>query len=332
MDRPIAYVCRPLPGRALEILAEHCEVRMWERPEEPPPRDVLLAEAEAAHGIVSLLTDRMDEEVFARAPRLRVVSNVAVGYDNVDVPAATRRGIVVTNTPGVLTETTADFAWALLMAAARRVPEADRYVRSGRWTSWQPTLLLGHDVHGRTLGLVGLGRIGSAVARRAAGFRMRVLYHSRSRRRDLEAELGIEYRQLDELLRESDFVSLHTPLTPQTRHLIGRERLALMKPTAILVNTARGPVVDEQALYEALSQRRIAAAGLDVFETEPLPPHSPLCSLDNVVLAPHIASATHATRARMAELAAENCVAVLTGRRPPNPVNPEVLTRSDARR
>jgi glyoxylate reductase len=293
---------------------------------------VLLAEAESAHGIVSLLTDRMDEELFARARSLRVVSNVAVGYDNVDVEAATRRGIVVTNTPGVLTEATADFAWALLMAAARRIPEADRYARSGQWTSWQPTLLLGMDVHGQTIGLVGLGRIGTAVARRALGFGMRVLYHDRSRRVEAEREMGIEYRGLEELLRESDFVSIHTPLTAQTRHLIDRERLALMRPTAILINTARGPVVDEQALYQALTAGRIAAAGLDVFEIEPLPSESPLIGLDNVVLAPHIGSATHATRARMGELAAENCVAVLTGRRPPNPVNPEVLVESQESR
>jgi glyoxylate reductase len=301
---------------------------MWERIEDPPPRDVLLAEAESAQGIVSLLTDRMDEELFAGARNLRVVSNVAVGYDNVDVEAATRRGIVVTNTPGVLTEATADFAWALLMAAARRIPEADRYTRSGRWTSWQPTLLLGQDVHGQTIGIVGMGRIGSAVARRALGFGMRVLYHDQFRQPDRESELGIEYRELEDLLRESDFVSIHTPLAAQTRHLINRERLALMKPTAVLVNTARGPVVDEQALYEALAQGRIAAAGLDVFEVEPLPADSLLLVLDNVVLAPHIASATHATRARMAELAAENCVAVLNGRRPLNPVNPEVLVES----
>lgn len=327
MDKPIVYVCRPLPGRAVEILAKHCAVRMWDRIEEPPPRDVLLAEAEAAQGIVSLLTDRMGQELFSRARSLRVVSNVAVGYDNVDVEAATRRGIVVTNTPGVLTEATADFAWALLMAAARRIPEADRYTRSGRWTSWQPTLLLGQDVHGQTIGIVGMGRIGTAVARRALGFGMRVLYHDQFRHPDREHELGVEYCELPDLLRESDFVSIHTPLTPETRHLINRERLALMKPTAILVNTGRGPVVDEQALYEALAQRSIAAAGLDVFEVEPLPPDSLLLALDNVVLAPHIASATHATRARMAELAAENCVAVLTGRRPLNPVNPEVLGR-----
>ncbi|MCS7236133.1 MAG: glyoxylate reductase [Armatimonadota bacterium] len=325
MSRPRVYVCRPLLGRALDILREGCEVRVWPDPEVPPPRDVLLQEVREAEGLVTLVTDRVDETLLSAARRLRVVANVAVGYDNVDVEAATRRGVVVTNTPDVLTETTADLAWALLLAAARRVAEGDRFTRAGRWQSWGLELLLGQDVYGRTLGVVGLGRIGRAVARRALGFGMRVLYTSQSRHPEAERELGVQWRQLDDLLAEADFVSLHTPLTPQTRHLIGREQLRRMKPTAVLVNTARGPVVDEDALVQALREGWIWAAGLDVFEREPLPPDSPLLSLDNVVLTPHVGSASFATRARMSELAAENCVAVLSGRRPPNPVNPQVL-------
>jgi glyoxylate reductase len=323
--QPAVYVCRPLPGRALDLLRERCAVHVWPDPEIPPPREVLLEAVREAEGLVTLVTERVDETLLAAAPRLRVVSNVAVGYDNVDVAAATRRGVVVTNTPDVLTETTADLAWALLLAAARRVAEADRFTRAGRWKAWGLELLLGQDVYGRTLGVVGMGRIGRAVARRAGGFRMRVLYTSRTRCEEVERELGAEWRALDDLLAEADFVTLHTPLTQETRHLIGRERLRRMKPTAVLVNTARGAVVDEQALVEALRERWIWAAGLDVFEQEPLPPDSPLLSLDNVVLAPHIGSASFTTRARMAEMAAENCLAVLSGRRPPNPVNPEAL-------
>jgi glyoxylate reductase len=309
----------------MDILHADCDVRMWDQEDASPPRPVLLEAVADAEGLVCLVTERVDEELLRHAPRLRVVANVAVGYDNIDVAACTRRGVVVTNTPDVLTEATADFAWALLLAAARRVVEGDRLVRSGQWRSWGLGLLLGQDVYGRTLGIVGLGRIGAAVARRARGFGMRVLYTNPRRRPELEAELGVEYADLEALLQHSDFISLHVPLTPQTRHLLNRERLRLMKPTAILVNTARGPVVDEEALVEALRERRIWAAALDVYEREPLPPDSPLLRLDNVVLAPHVGSATHTTRTRMAELAAENCVAVLTGRTPPTPVNPEAL-------
>jgi len=326
--RPRVYVCRPLLGRAMEILQEYCEVRVWPDPDVPPPREVLLAEAREAEGLVTLVTDRVDDGLLASCPRLRVVSNVAVGYDNVDVQAATQRGVVVTNTPDVLTETTADLAWALLLAASRRVAEADRFTRAGRWRSWGLQLMLGQDVYGRTLGVVGLGRIGRAVARRAPGFGMQVLYTSRRRHPDAERELGVRWRELDDLLAEADFVSLHTPLTPETHHLIGRERLRRMKPTAVLVNTCRGAVVDEAALVEALREGWIWAAGLDVFEEEPLAATSPLLSLPNVVLVPHVGSASFATRARMSELAAQNCVAVLQGLRPPNPVNPEVLEGS----
>lgn len=327
MARPRAYVCRVIPEPALEIVRAAAETRVWDREDVPPPRDVLLREASGCDGLLTLLTDRVDEELLAGSPRLRVVANMAVGYDNIDVPAATRHGVVVTNTPEVLTETTADFAFALLMAAARRVAEGDRFTRAGQWQTWAPLLLAGQDVHHATLGLVGLGRIGSAVARRARGFEMRVLYYDPIRRPDLEQSLGIEFRELNEVLRESDFISVHVPLMPETRHLIGAEQFRMMKTTAVFVNAARGPVVDEAALVEALRSRTIYAAGLDVYEKEPLSPDSPLLQLDNVILAPHIASASIPTRTRMATLAAENLAAVLQGSRPPTPVNPDVLEK-----
>lgn len=327
MARPRAYVCRVIPEPALEIVRAAAETRVWDREDVPPPRDVLLREASGCDGLLTLLTDRVDEELLAGSPRLRVVANMAVGYDNIDVPAATRHGVIVTNTPEVLTETTADFAFALLMAAARRVAEGDRFTRAGQWQTWAPLLLAGQDVHHATLGLVGLGRIGSAVARRARGFEMRVLYYDPIRRPDLEQSLGIEFRELNEVLRESDFISVHVPLMPETRHLIGAEQFRMMKTTAVFVNAARGPVVDEAALVEALRSRTIYAAGLDVYEKEPLSPDSPLLQLDNVILAPHIASASIPTRTRMATLAAENLAAVLQGSRPPTPVNPDVLEK-----
>jgi glyoxylate reductase len=270
-----------------------------------------------------MLTDRIDAEVLDAGNRLRVVSNMAVGYDNVDVAAATARGILVTNTPGVLTETTADMAFALLLAAARRVVGGNRLARTGGWKTWHPSFLLGRDVNSAVLGIVGLGQIGLAVARRARGFNMRVLYHSTTRRSEAEKELGLEYADLDHLLSESDFVSLHVFLDPQTHHLIGERELALMKPSAVLINTSRGAVVDQSALYSALKENRIAAAGLDVTETEPIPGDDPLLTLDNVVITPHIASASVATREKMARMAVESIVAVLRGERPAHCVNPE---------
>lgn len=328
MARPRIYVCRPLPERALALLRGRTEMRLWEQNEVPPPRDVLLREVGEIDGLLSLLTDRVDADLLDHAPRLRVVANYAVGFDNIDVPAATQRGVVVTNTPGVLTETVADFAMTLILGTARRLVEADKYTRANLWRSWEPMLFLGQDVHGATLGLVGLGRIGGAVARRARGFDMRILYYDVVRREDLEAELGITFRPLAEVLRESDFVSVHVPLMPETRHLIGREQLRMMKRTAVLINTARGPIVDTLALAEALREGWIAAAGLDVFEKEPVEPDHPLLTLDNVIVAPHIASASVETRTQMAVMAAENLLAVLEGRRPANPVNPEVLERA----
>lgn len=312
MTKPKVFVTRRIPEEGLRLLEAACEVDVW--PEDlPPSRDALLERVRGVEGILSMLTERIDAEVMdAAGPQLKVISNYAVGYDNVDIPAATARGIPVGHTPGVLTETTADFAFALLMAAARRLVEADAFVRAGRWKTWEPQRLLGVDIYGATLGLVGLGRIGRAVARRALGFGMRVLYYDPAVPPE-DAPAGCSPAALDTLLRQADFISLHVPLTPQTRRLIDAAAFAKMKPTAVLVNTARGPVVDPQALYEALSSRRIFAAALDVTDPEPIPPDSPLLQLDNLVIAPHIGSASRATRGKMARIAAENLLAGLRG-------------------
>jgi len=325
VSRPRVYVTRRLPQPALDIIRPIADFTLWDREDVPPAREVLLREVTQVDGLLSLLTDRIDGEVMDAAPRLRVVSNFAVGFDNIDIPAATKRRIVVTNTPEVLTETVADFAFCLMLGAARRLVEGDRYARDGKWKTWEPLLLAGQDMYRATLGLIGLGRIGSAVARRAKGFEMRVMYYDPFRREDLEQSLQIEYRPFSDVVRQADFISVHVPLSEQTRHLIGREQFAMMKPTAVFVNTSRGPVVDQQALAEALAARRIFAAGIDVFEREPVPTDDPLLAQGNAVVAPHIASASIPTRIRMATLAAENLVAVLQGKRPPNPVNPEVL-------
>jgi len=325
VSRAKVYVTRRIPQPALDLIRPVADLSMWDREDVPPPREVILREARQVDGLLTLLTDRIDGQVMEAAPRLKVVSNFAVGFDNIDIPAATSRGIVVTNTPEVLTDTVADFAFCLILAAARRLVEADGYTRAGKWKTWEPLLLAGQDVHGATLGLIGLGRIGSAVARRAKGFEMRVIYYDPYRRQDLETSLGIEYRPFTDVLRDADVLSVHVPLSEQTRHLIGREQFGMMKKTAVFVNTSRGPVVDQRALADALASRRIFAAGIDVFEQEPIPADDPLLRLDNAVVAPHIASASVPTRIRMATLAAENLVAVLQGRRPPNPVNPEVL-------
>jgi glyoxylate reductase len=322
--RPRVFVTRQLPGEALGRLSNHVDLRVWED-ELPPPREALLAGAREADGLITLLTDRVDAPLLETAPSVRAVSNVAVGYDNIDVAACTARRIPVGNTPGVLTETTADFAFALLMGLARRVAEADAYVRAGKWRTWSPTLLLGADVHGTTLGIAGMGQIGAAVARRARGFGMRVLYVNRQARPELEAELGLWRVDKATLLAQSDFLSLHVPLTPETRHWLGRAELAAMKKGAMLINTARGTVVDQAALAEALARGHLGGAALDVTEPEPLPMDSPLLKLPNVLIAPHIASASHATRGRMASMAVDNLLAALDGRRPPNCVNPELF-------
>jgi len=311
---------------ALDIVADDAEMELWED-ELPPPREVLLKKVRDIEGLLSLLTDKVDGELMDAAPNLKVVSNMAVGYDNIDVPAATSRGIVVGNTPGVLTETTADFTFALLLAAARRVVEADDYTRRGYWKTWGPMVLLGHDIHHATLGIVGCGRIGMEVAKRAKGFDMQVLYYDHVRRTlEEEKKLGLEFvSSLRELLSRADFVTLHISLTEETRHLISTAEFAAMKPTAILINAARGPIVDQKALYQALKSRQIFAAALDVTEVEPIPLDDPLLTLDNVIIAPHIASASVVTRTKMAAMAAANLIAGLRGEMPPDCVNPEVL-------
>jgi len=326
MTKPKVYVTRRIAQEALDMIAQNAELELW--PEElPPPYEVILEKAQNIDGLLALLTDKIDANLMKSAPKLKVISNMAVGYDNVDIPEATRRSIVVGYTPGVLTETTADFAFALLMAAARRVVEADAYTRKEQWKTWGPMVLLGQDIHRATLGLVGLGRIGMEIAKRAKGFSMKVIYFDTQRRStEEENELGVEYvPELSALLSQSDFVSLHVPLIPQTRHLISTAEFALMKPTAILINTSRGPVLDQKALYKALKSRQILAAAIDVSEVEPIPLDDPLLTLDNIIIAPHIASASVATRTKMAVIAAENLIAGLRGQIPPNCVNPEVI-------
>jgi glyoxylate reductase len=312
-------VTREIPEAGLHLLDSFDVTVLYER---PPERGELLDAVRGASGILSTATEKVDGEVMdAAGEGLKIVANMAVGYDNIDVGAARERGIVVANTPGVLDETTADVAFMLMLAAARRLGEGERLLRAGKWEWWGPKQLRGLDVWGKKLGIVGLGRIGQAVARRARGFGMEILYHNRSRNEDAEEELGARYLELQDLLGESDFISIHTPLTDETQHLIGAKQLERMKRGAVLVNTSRGPVVDESALADALQNGRIFAAGLDVYEEEPKV-HPKLLELENVVLAPHIGSASIETRDKMATLAAENLVAVLRGEQPKTPVEP----------
>ena len=314
-----------VPARALDLLRGSGEVRVYEGTA-APPRDVLLKEVADADALFCILTEKVDPELFARAGRLKVVANMAVGFDNIDVAEATRKGVMVTNTPEVLTETTADATFALVLAAARRISEGDRLIRRGGWTlRWSPMMMVGHDVYGKTLGIYGLGRIGAAVARRASGFGMKLIYYDAARNKDLEEKLGVRYVPFDELLQESDFLTVHVPLLPTTRKSIGERQLGLMKKTAYLVNTSRGQVIDEAALVRALKEGRIAGAGIDVFEDEPLGPGNELTKLENAVLTPHLASASIETRTEMAMMAARNVVAALKGEVPPNLVNKEVL-------
>jgi glyoxylate reductase len=320
MPQPIVYITRRIPSQAVDILRHAAEVRQWDS-DDPIPRDVLLRDVAAADALFPMITERIDDDVLDHAPRLRIVANMAVGYDNIDVPACTRRKVQVTNTPDVLTETSADLAFALLMSIGRNIVQGDRYVRRGEWKIWGPLLHLTPDIHGATLGIVGLGRIGQAVARRASGFNMRVLYYSRTRREDLEREHRYEYASLDSLLTESDYVSIHLALNDSTRHLFGAKQFKKMKPTGILINTGRGPLVDQHALYVALRDGEIAAAALDVTDPEPIPMDDPLLTLDNCIITPHVGSASFATRTRMATLAAENIAAVLSGKPPITPVN-----------
>jgi len=325
--KPRVYVTRILPKEAMDRINSFCDAKTWDGPL-PPPREVLEENVTNIEGLLSLLTDKIDAALMDKAPKLKVISNYAVGFDNIDIPAATKRGIIVGNTPGVLTETTADLAFALLMAAGRRVVEGDKEVRAGKWKTWGPMTLLGQDVHGATLGIIGLGRIGAAVAQRAKGFGMKILYYDIIRNEKAEKELGIQYTDLNNLLSQSDFITIHTNLTKETHHLMGAKQFDLMKRTGILVNTSRGPIVDNMALYEALRSRKIAYAALDVTEPEPLPADHPLVTLDNVIVVPHIASASVASRTKMGLMAADNLIAGLKGEMPPNPVNPEVLKKS----
>ncbi|GMU23043.1 MAG: D-glycerate dehydrogenase [Phycisphaerae bacterium] len=320
------FVTRAIPEAGLALLRQHCETVEVNPEDRVLSRPELLTAVAGRDGVLCLLTDTIDEEVLTAAgPQCRVFANMAVGFNNVDLAAATRRGVLITNTPGVLTETTADLTWALLMAVARRIVESDRHFRTGHWQGWGPMQFLGRDIHGATLGIIGAGRIGTAVGLRSAGFQMRILYTSEEANGVLD-KLGARRVALENLLRESDFVTLHVPLTDQTRHLIGDRELALMKSSAFLINTSRGPVVDERALVRALRERRIRGAALDVYEEEPQPAPG-LIELDNVVCIPHLGSATESTRSRMATMAAENLVAALQGRQPSNLVNSEVLER-----
>ncbi|MGD2166327.1 MAG: D-glycerate dehydrogenase [Anaerolineae bacterium] len=322
MMKPRVYVTRAVPEEGFDVLQKECEVEVWAE-ERPVPRQVLLKKVSDIEGLYCLLTERVDEALLDAAPALRVVSNMAVGYDNVDVDACTGRGIPVGNTPGVLTDTTADLAFALLMTAARRIVAGADYVRAGKWKTWGPMLLMGQDVYGATLGIVGMGRIGQTVARRTLGFDMRILYHDPY---VAEADLDMDATRvdMDTLLTESDFVTLHVPLTEATYHLIGRDELDMMKPTATLINASRGGVVDHDALYDALREGQIGNAGLDVTEPEPIPADHPLLSLPNCIVVPHIGSASVATRTKMAMMASENLLAGLRGHPLPHCVNPQV--------
>ncbi|MFY0544769.1 2-hydroxyacid dehydrogenase [Brevibacillus sp. H7] len=313
------YLTRKVAAEIVERLQEIAQVEVWEG-DGPVPRDVLLKKVEKADALFAMLTDRIDEDLLKRAERLQIVANMAVGYDNIDVAAAKKRGIVVTNTPDVLTEATADLAFALLLAAGRRLVEANRFLHAGEWKTWSPYLMAGQSVHGAKLGIIGMGRIGEAVAKRAKGFDMSLLYHNRRRNMAAERVTGARYCGLDELLQESDYVVLLTPLTPQTRELMGAREFSLMKPSSVFINVSRGGTVNEEALYQALVTKQIWAAGLDVFQQEPVPVDHPLLSLPNVVALPHIGSATYQARTQMARLAADNIVAVLTGREPISPV------------
>jgi glyoxylate reductase len=324
MPKPKVYVTRELPERGLKIIKEYFDTEVWME-YAPPPKKLIIEKAKNVDALAPLLSDKIDAEIFDAAPKLKIVAQMAVGFDNIDVQEATRRGIYVTNTPEVLTDTTADFAWTLLMAVARRVVEADKYVRTGQWkVGWHPSMMQGRDVYNATIGIVGAGRIGYAVAKRATGFGMKILFYDVVPRPEIEKDFGAKKVDLDTLFRESDFVSIHVPLMKETHHLVNAEKLKLMKKTAYLINNSRGPVVDEKALYASLKEGRIAGAGLDVFEQEPTPVDNPLLKLDNVVVAPHISSASYETRSKMAEMVAENLVAFFEGKKPPNLINPDV--------
>jgi glyoxylate reductase len=327
MDKPKIFLTRCIADPAMQQLYQSVDLEVWEG-ENPPSHELILARAGQLDGLMTLLTDPIDRPVLeAMAHKGKVISQMAVGFDNIDIATATRLGIPVGHTPGVLTETTADFTWALIMAASRRVVEADQEVHRGIWRHWGPGILLGLELTGATLGIIGFGRIGQAVARRAAGFNMRVLYYNPHRRPELEKSLGVTYTSLDDLLAQSDIVTLHSFLSDETRHLFGRANFEKMKPAAILINTARGQMVDPQDLLWALENKKIGAAALDVFDPEPIPAGHPLLRMPNVIVTPHIASATTQTRVRMAIMAVENLQAGLKGERLPYCANPQVYAK-----
>lgn len=307
------YITRKLPQVIYKKLADKFEVKMWDKTDQPVPREILIEEVKEMDGLFCLLTETIDQVVIENAPKLKVIANMAVGYNNINIQAATEKGIIVTNTPGVLTETTADLTFALLMATARRVVEASDYLRNGEWKTWSPMQLTGQDIYGATLGIIGMGRIGQALVKRAKGFDMNIIYYNRSRKPAMEKEMGIQYMELKELLQASDYISILIPYSSEVHHLIGEKELKLMKKSAILINTARGGIVDEAALFDALKTGEIWAAGLDVFEQEPVNLDSSLLTLPNVVTLPHIGSASEKTRLKMADLAAENLICVLNG-------------------
>jgi glyoxylate reductase len=322
MTRPKVYVTRAIPEEGIELLEKHCDVEV-NREDRPLTREELLKNVRGRDGVVSLLTDRIDSEVYETARGIRGFANYAVGFDNIDVGEATRRKIPVSNTPGVLTDATAEMAWALLFSVSRRVVESDRLIRSGNWKGWGPLQFIGGDVAGKTLGIVGAGRIGTAMALKSKGFAMKVIYSDEFTNATIEEELGARRVPLSELLGESDFISIHVPLMAETRHLFNADIFKKMKRTAYLINTSRGPVVNEAELVEALKNRVIAGAGLDVYEFEP-EIAAGLADLDNVVITPHTASATVSSRTNMALKAAENLLAMLKGERPPDCLNPEI--------
>lgn len=319
--KPKVYITRKIPDQFVKKISEICEVRMWQEEETPVPPEILAEEIEDVDGLLCLLTETIDDSLIKKATNLKIIANMAVGYNNIDVKSATERGIIVTNTPGVLTETTADLTFALLMATARRLVEASDYLKDGEWKTWSPMQLTGQDVYGATLGIIGLGRIGEALVKRAKGFDMEVLYYNRSRKYEQENKLGIVYSSLDNLLKVSDFVCILVPYSTDTHNLIDAEHLSLMKETAVLINTARGGIVNEEALYEALKNKKIWGAGLDVFAKEPVSVDHALLRLPNVVALPHIGSASIATRTKMAALAVSNLLAGLQNEKPENLVN-----------
>ncbi|MBR4570177.1 MAG: D-glycerate dehydrogenase [Candidatus Riflebacteria bacterium] len=318
MTKMKVFVTREILPEGLEILRKNFDVDVWTE-YAPPSKEIIKERIKDADAILTMLSDKIDAEIINSAPKLKIIAQLAVGYDNIDLKAAKERGIYVTNTPDALTDASADFSFALMMAVSRRVVEADKYVRAGNWkVAWHPSMMLGAPLRGTTLGIIGAGRIGQAMAKRGLGFDMRILYYNRSAKPEFEKECGAKRVELDELLKESDFVSLHVPLNDQTRGLINAEKLALMKKTAYLISNARGPVIEEKALYEALKNHEIAGAALDVFCTEPTPADNPLLELDNIVVAPHISSANTVTRTKMSVMNAEDITAVLMGKEPKN--------------